>query len=90
MMLFFMIAEFQSTPPHGRRQYRLFRSAYRKGVSIHASAREATSIRCSELLAPPVSIHASAREATRMPRSILCQLSVSIHASAREATERCL
>jgi len=55
-------------------------------VSIHASAREATSFRTSITSKAPVSIHASAREATEFLRQIERKRQVSIHASAREAT----
>ena len=55
---------FQSTPPHGRR--RRIRGAEQLNffVSIHASAREATSGACVFFAKIRVSIHASAREAT--------------------------
>ena len=56
---------FQSTPPHGRRPERGDVARLWDTVSIHASAREATSEPKPEDDAPKnVSIHASAREAT--------------------------
>ena len=55
-------------------------------VSIHASAREATSIQGVFQLLFEVSIHASAREATLFISFIIQKIKVSIHASAREAT----
>ena len=56
------------------------------GVSIHASAREATRIVGPHPGAFGVSIHASAREATPTVHSRDRIVEVSIHASAREAT----
>ena len=56
------------------------------GVSIHASAREATAVRAGVLDFVLVSIHASAREATDGAGNTLPCGQVSIHASAREAT----
>ena len=56
---------FQSTPPHGRRQLWANHPQTPFAVSIHASAREATSNRACMSPMRPVSIHASAREATR-------------------------
>ena len=57
-------------------------------ISIHASAREATSLQSSILLLKNISIHASAREATGMGRKVSQKRHISIHASAREATWR--
>ena len=61
-------------------------SECRASVSIHASAREATSQNLTDQRIRNVSIHASAREATRnwLLEPLLGR--VSIHASAREAT----
>ena len=56
--------EFQSTPPHGRRRGGLPATAQPRHVSIHASAREATTASVAMLWDCDVSIHASAREAT--------------------------
>ena len=56
------------------------------GVSIHASAREATPLRQCVGFAADVSIHASAREATAVDGPGCGRRRVSIHASAREAT----
>ena len=61
-----------------------------RGVSIHASAREATSHCLVLCLRGKVSIHASAREATRPIFGTDRSAMVSIHASAREATVFCL
>ena len=55
------------------------------GVSIHASAREATISITPAASTLMVSIHASAREAT-VGYQIVRMTRVSIHASAREAT----
>ena len=55
-------------------------------VSIHASAREATSVILEPSTEERVSIHASAREATRCVFTQEGCANVSIHASAREAT----
>ncbi len=55
-------------------------------VSIHASAREATTLIARTGGITGVSIHASAREATCQDQSHSQIPRVSIHASAREAT----
>ena len=56
-------------------------------VSIHASAREATTPVEVDKTNAYVSIHASAREATpAFGRQGTLEFGVSIHASAREAT----
>ncbi len=57
-------------------------------VSIHASAREATSTGAFIANISKVSIHASAREATKRIVQHNRGIIVSIHASAREATSR--
>ena len=80
------ICLFQSTPPRGRRPRLFCILAVELGVSIHASAREATPLPLTWFSHPLVSIHASAREATAGIASIQCVVIVSIHASAREAT----
>ena len=59
------------------------------GVSIHASAREATIKAGKGYYRFEVSIHASAREATAGARLGSIKSEVSIHASAREATVAC-
>ena len=79
--------EFQSTPPRGRRPGGGPASDATPGVSIHASAREATVEVFGQLVNVEVSIHASAREATRRRYLRSPGPRVSIHASAREATE---
>ena len=56
--------QFQSTPPHGRRQHRAGAVCRGERVSIHASAREATQVEEAVATFNKVSIHASAREAT--------------------------
>ena len=55
-------------------------------VSIHASAREATTTYHPAARCHYVSIHASAREATIHGIEQFFFFCVSIHASAREAT----
>ena len=77
---------FQSTPPHGRRQNLTKLEDPTDGVSIHASAREATSLLLTCDIVKIVSIHASAREATYCDDTVKKCIIVSIHASAREAT----
>ena len=78
--------QFQSAPPHGRRQA-VPCASDRAGVSIRASAREATRELPDSLARRRVSIRASAREATRpWIRNALPKIQVSIRASAREAT----
>ena len=57
-----------------------------QGISIHASAREATAITAGCATAFDISIHASAREATRFALDPFSVVAISIHASAREAT----
>ena len=56
-------------------------------ISIHASAREATSCNQNAGLFMEISIHASAREATYTEKDYKNSIiPISIHASAREAT----
>ena len=57
-------------------------------ISIHASAREATSSIVIGTMTSCISIHASAREATHLNTRFSIRISISIHASAREATEK--
>ena len=61
-----IVSSFQSTPPRGRRQTEKVTGTTTE-ISIHASAREATSRwrQIEEIL--NISIHASAREATTDP-----------------------
>ena len=77
---------FQSTPP--RRRRRKYSNIYmsRKGISIHASAKEATIDANTIVKKVTISIHASAKEATRTARYCCKELKISIHASAKEAT----
>ncbi len=64
--------QFQSTPPRGRRPTVFSMFMYAAPVSIHASAREATSVRLVLFAWMRfVSIHASAREATMWSASIV-------------------
>ena len=58
------------------------------GISIHASAREATIDFFQMFRVIDISIHASAREATDAAADSLILGNISIHASAREATAR--
>ena len=55
---------FQSTPPRGRRPYKVSSSTQSTIISIHASAREATNTDYEQYVIIDISIHASAREAT--------------------------
>jgi len=80
------MTEFQSTPPRGRRPAAVEVDRQIELVSIHASAREATTAHAADHVAALVSIHASAREATWLKRNARSIADVSIHASAREAT----
>ena len=57
-------AEFQSTRPRGTRPHPQPQPQGLQGVSIHASARDATINTIDELKETLVSIHASARDAT--------------------------
>ena len=77
---------FQSTLPRGRRHLAINRQIVGFLVSIHASAKEATTVTRRVECGMEVSIHASAREATRIERDDRTTDGVSIHASAREAT----
>ena len=77
---------FQSTPPRGRRRNCRHSFGSGDGVSIHASAREATAfvlIHCS----PSLGFNPRLREGGDAISFISSSyLNVSIHASAREAT----
>ena len=55
---------FQSTPPRSRRQHRNKPRYLIYMISIHASAKEATSLSHTINLSFRISIHASAKEAT--------------------------
>ena len=78
---------FQSTPPHGRRRALLRRGQTAQGVSIHASAREATPEKgdgehpAQEGFNPRLRTGGDKTEG-----DVGTPWSVSIHASAREAT----
>ena len=57
-----------------------------KKISIHASAKEATTVPLALSFALIISIHASAKEATKTKEYYIDILEISIHASAKEAT----
>ena len=61
--------QFQSTPPRGRRGPVSYARRATRGVSIHASAREARQVGSIFKQEVQVSIHASAREARALPFS---------------------
>ena len=82
-----MSYRFQSTPPRGRRPCQVQTHPYNARISIHASAREATTLAAARLNFCCISIHASAREATLSVSVPVRQIQISIHASAREATK---
>ena len=79
-------AEFQSTPPHGRRLKHLSVDFALFIVSIHASAREAT--RTDIELVGDLMFQSTPPHGRRLfrPNSSQPGIAVSIHASAREAT----
>ena len=83
----FSALTFQSTPPHGRRQFIAFHARLCPIVSIHASAREATPTLRPEVLRPR-RFNPRLRTGGDRPTPTTHQvhLTVSIHASAREAT----
>ena len=56
-------------------------------ISIHASAKEATSTCCRLASYSKISIHASAKEATYKTFCSYRLEKISIHASAKEATD---
>ena len=56
------------------------------GISIHASAKEATMPCPAVCCKVSISIHASAKEATEANKESPEYLVISIHASAKEAT----
>ncbi len=60
----------------------------RKGISIHAPARGATSTVFSELQGWYISIHAPARGATHLLQGVKDMQKISIHAPARGATRK--
>ena len=79
-------AMFQSTPPHGRRRKSLPLDYMDEEVSIHASAREATSQKGYHR--SPMGFQSTPPHGRRphSPADALAASTVSIHASAREAT----
>ena len=83
------IQQFQSTPPRRRRLKSVLQVPVTFGISIHASAKEAT---VATKNTPPmwnwISIHASAKEATPQTGTTVLLQQISIHASAKEATKR--
>jgi len=81
-----IILLFQSTPPHGGRLIKAIPECPAHGVSIHAPARGATSLRACHKRNKLVSIHAPARGATKDFLCIPVVYTVSIHAPARGAT----
>ena len=79
---------FQSTTPLGRRHFFGNIVVFDIPISIHDSARKATTdlrASCNDIR---ISIHASAREATFHFVVQYKMWVISIHASAREATAR--
>ena len=77
---------FQSTTPLGRRHFFGNIVVFDIPISIHDSARKATTdlrASCNDIR---ISIHASAREATSINHVSAASTAISIHASAREAT----
>ena len=76
---------FQSTPPRGRRLWRLMDSI---GIlNFNPRLREGGDRgACSSGSGMDISIHASAREATACFQTFCIPTEISIHASAREAT----
>ena len=76
---------FQSTPP--RRRRRVVNPTVKvTNISIHASAKEATTVKLMMHRSYSISIHASAKEATFSAVTDLAIITISIHASAKEAT----
>ena len=78
---------FQSTTPLGRRHFFGNIVVFDIPISIHDSARKATTdlrASCNDIR---ISIHASAREATSINHVSAASTAISIHASAREATK---
>ena len=61
---FFLLTQFQSTPPRGGRRQGADEFVLVRDVSIHAPARGATRWRCYRTRLAGVSIHAPARGAT--------------------------
>jgi len=80
------MSEFQSTRPHGARQYFLDEYVWIEDVSIHAPAWGATREFVCVLFDDGVSIHAPAWGATREFVCVLFDDGVSIHAPAWGAT----
>ena len=77
---------FQSTPPHGRRRFLFALASCRKPFQSTPPHGRRRGIDAVKHLSHEVSIHASAREATSPPMRRARYTQVSIHASAREAT----
>ena len=77
---------FQSTPPRRRRLTSLIGLFVIITISIHASAKEATSLIMKTIFTKYISIHASAKEATEFITERSAKHRISIHASAKEAT----
>ena len=86
----YLIIEFQSTPPRRRRLKSVLQVPVTFGISIHASAKEATDWWCIKSLRSVISIHASAKEATGLHSVYHSRSAISIHASAKEATPKVL
>ena len=81
-----LFCQFQSTPPHGRRLFAAAFASFAQGVSIHASAREAT-CPCRSPQRRPGCFNPRLRTGgDRLSLSRTLLPNVSIHASAREAT----
>ena len=59
-----------------------------KGVSIHASVKDATKANALATRAIMVSIHASVKDATKYSSGTSSNGRVSIHASVKDATRR--
>ena len=78
--------KFQSTPPRRRRHIPAKTVIATPVISIHASAKEATTDQAALGRALAISIHASAKEATNVPLFAPVSSRISIHASAKEAT----
>ena len=79
--------KFQSTPPRRRRHIPAKTVIATPVISIHASAKEATTDQAALGRALAISIHASAKEATNVPLFAPVSSRISIHASAKEATD---
>ena len=78
--------QFQPTRPRETRPLYFSNNDTRRGVSTHASARDATFQDEQLRYSQSVSTHASARDATGVALRKFCRSGVSTHASARDAT----